>query len=238
MHDDVLAAHRYSSFSEMGEVVQPRGAGALFQGDYSTSVTVGDEFDGSRLGLGVMHDLEGEVVSLNGVTWAIPVDGQPRVVASHEGIAFGIAARGGVQHKVAVNAGVSLENLIHVVDAYLEIAHVDHEQVVCAIEIVGTFTDVVLRTVAAPTYAHEPLAEVIDHETRFPFDVWSGSLVGFRFPDTTSADLIPGLHLHAIAQDTNSGGHVRAATTGKVVMHLWVDELHPWKSGLATSPGC
>jgi alpha-acetolactate decarboxylase len=63
-----------------GSVDQVRSAGQLFAGDYSPASTVGDEFDDSVLGLGVRHDLAGEVVSLGGQTWRVPPDGTPVIV--------------------------------------------------------------------------------------------------------------------------------------------------------------
>ena len=73
-----------------GEVLQTGSAGVLFHGDYSAVTTVGEEFGQSRLGIGVMHDLDGEIVSINGTAWCIPVDGRPRELDPDEGIAFGI----------------------------------------------------------------------------------------------------------------------------------------------------
>jgi len=210
-----------------GEVSQTGSAGILFRGDYSAITTSGEEFGRSRLGIGVMHDLEGEIVSVKGTTWCIPVDGLPRELDPDEGIAFGIAAHGGVGHVVSIATGSSMEEILIAIDAYLESTHVNHEEVVCAIEIEGTFTDVILRTEAPPTYEHEPLGEVLEHETRFEFDVWDGTLVGFRFPDTTDGGLIPGLHLHAIGSDLLSGGHVRRVATATVAAKVWIDELHP-----------
>lgn len=231
MHDNALERLREKYFhhhreGRHGEVTQTRSAGRLFAGDYSTSTTVGQEFGGSRLGLGVMHDLGGEVVSRNGITWRVPVDGKPIEVGQDEGIAFGVAAHGGTEHKVSMSNGLDMDGILAAIDTYLEKTHVDHEQVVCAVEIEGTFTGVLVRTVAPPTHDNETLAEVIDDESRFEFATWSGALVGFRFPDSTEGETIPGLHLHAISTDAMSGGHVRNATTANVTAHIWVDDLH------------
>jgi len=223
---DRLAGHG-SVKDRHGEVDQSRTAGRLFAGDYSTSMTAGDEFGGSRLGLGVMHDLDGEVVSLRGRTWRVPADGVPREVDPTEGIAFGVAARGGREHSVAVPAGSDMEGIRAAIDSYLQATHEDPHEVVCAVEIEGDFVDVLLRTVAPPTRDHESLAEVIDDETRFHFPTWRGTLVGFRFPDDSDGQTIPGLHLHGIGQDERTGGHVRDVTARQVVARIWVDEFHP-----------
>ncbi|MER3388555.1 MAG: acetolactate decarboxylase [Microcella sp.] len=228
MLDDVLHRLRSSRLGRIdrGRVTQVRSAQSLFSGNYSGAATVGHEFSGTRLGLGVMHDLEGELVSLRGETWRVPVCGTPEVVAVDETIAFGIAASGGIPHSFTVDAGVGIEGIGDALDGYLSATFVDHEEVVCAIELTGTFTDVVLRTVGHPDHVGEPLAEVIENETRFAFDVWHGTLVGFRYPDATSGSTIPGLHLHAISDDRRSGGHVRNATTARVTASLWIDDVH------------
>jgi len=228
MLDDVLHRLRSSRLRRLnrGRVMQVRSASALFSGDYSGATTVGHEFSGSRLGLGVMHELEGELVSLRKETWRVPVSGTPELVADDEMIAFGIAATGGVPHTLRVDPGVGMEGIGDALDRYLLATFVDHEEVVCAIEINGTFNDVVLRTVGHPDHEGESLAEVIENETRFEFDTWHGTLVGFRYPDATSGSTIPGLHLHAISDDRQSGGHVRNATTARVTASLWIDDVH------------
>lgn len=228
MLDDVLHRLRSSRLGRLdrGRVTQVRSANALFSGDYSGATTVAHEFADSRLGLGVMHDLEGELVSLRGETWRVPVSGTPVLVANDETIAFGIAATGGIPHTFTVATGVGIEGIGDALDRYLLATFVDHEDVVCAIEITGTFTDVVLRTVGHPDHEGESLAEVIENETRFTFDEWHGTLVGFRYPDATSGATIPGLHLHAISDDRLSGGHLRNATTGRVTASLWIDDVH------------
>ena len=52
-------------------------------------------------------------------------------------------------------------------------------------------------------------------------------MVGFRFPDTSKSETIPGLHLHGIADDRQSGGHLRSMVVDNVTTYLWIDELHP-----------
>lgn len=232
MHDSVLhrvreTFHLRHRHPETGSVDQVRSAGRLFAGDYSSGTTAGEEFGGSRIGLGVMHDLDGEVISVRGFTWRVPVDGIPVEVRPEEGVAFGVAAHGGREHSFDIAPGSDLEGILAAIDRYLEQTHVDHEQVVCAIEVVGDFTDVLLRTVAPPTHEGESLGEIIEDEIRFSFATWHGTLVGFRFPDETEGQTIPSLHLHGISADATSGGHVRQVTVGKVRASIWVDELHP-----------
>jgi acetolactate decarboxylase len=208
-------------------VDQAREASSLFAGDFSGTTTIEAEFSRSILGLGVMHDIEGEVISVSGETWFVPEDGTPRIAAPEDTIAFGIAAHGGIAHYLPLEQGLDIEGIKQELDRYLEATHVDHEQVVCALKIESAFEDVLLRTVGRPEFEGETLGDIIDAETRFNFETWSGTLVGFRYPDASTGATIPGLHLHAISADRESGGHVREATLAqKVVAALWIDDLH------------
>ena len=142
MRDAILERVRNTFHLKHGRgIVEQSGeAGALFNGDFSSNTTAGAEFAGSRLGLGVMDGLNGEVVSVKGTTWRIPESGVPVEVSPSEGIAFGIAAHGGREHQVAIPAGCNMSGILSAIDAYLAENHVDHEDVVCAVEIVGSFS--------------------------------------------------------------------------------------------------
>jgi len=229
MRDAILERVRNTFHLKHGRgIVEQSGeAGALFNGDFSSNTTAGAEFAGSRLGLGVMDGLNGEVVSVRGTTWRIPESGVPVEVSPSEGIAFGIAAHGGRKHQIVIPTGSDMTGILHAIDLYLAGNHVDHEDVVCAVEIVGVFNNVLLRTEAAPTFPEETLTQVLEHEIRFEFGEWRGTLVGFRFPDASDGQTIPGLHFHAISADQDSGGHVHEVVTNDVVATIWVDELHP-----------
>ena len=91
--DNVLQALRSSRLGRLGHghVDQDREASSLFAGDFVGTTTIEAEFSRSILGLGVMDNLGGEVISLSGETWFVPQDGTPRVAAPEDTLAFGIA---------------------------------------------------------------------------------------------------------------------------------------------------
>lgn len=227
MFDEILFALRRSKIGalEHGTVHQSKSAESLFAGNFDGVMSVQAEFSRSRLGIGVMENLDGELISLRGATWAVPPSGVPRVAQEQETVAFGIAASGGIRHKIQISEDASLDKISAEIDEALLKLRIDHEEIVCAIEIVGDFRDVVLRTVHEPNYEGETLGEIIDDEVRFSFNQWTGTLVGFRYPDKKSGLTIPGLHLHGISADRKSGGHLRAATVIRVSAHIWLDEL-------------
>ena len=226
MRDNYLQALRRSRVTTHGEVEQAGSASRLFAGHFEGVVTVENEFGSSRLGIGVMHDLDGEVVSINGTTYAIPPSGTPHEVDPSDTIAFGISAHGGRRHKLHIPPGADLEGIKEAIDLALAKLHEDHEQIVCAVSIEGLFSDVLLRTVHHPDFEGGSLGDIIDDEIRFAFEQWRGTVVGFRYPDHSTGQTIPGLHLHGLGADLLSGGHVRNLTAHEVTAELWVDELH------------
>jgi alpha-acetolactate decarboxylase len=64
----------------------------------------------------------------------------------------------------------------------------------------------------------------LDHEVQFAFDTWTGTLVGFRFPDVNDQVVIPGLHLHGLGSDRNSGGHCHRGVTEVATLRIWLDD--------------
>lgn len=227
MFDHVLHALRKTRVGRVdcGHVDQANSAGNLFAGHFEGVTTVEQEFGSSRLGIGVMHDLDGEVISVHGTTWAVPPDGTPRVVDPDDTVAFGIAAHGGIRHSLSLREGSTLDDINTAIDAFITTQHAAPADTVCALEITGSFRDVLLRTVHHPDYEGESLGEIIDDEIRFSFPAWQGTLVGFRYPDDTDGSTIPGLHLHGIDESRSSGGHARNATVVTVTAHIWLDEL-------------
>jgi acetolactate decarboxylase len=205
---------------EHGRVHQNLSAARLFNGEFGGSSTAGEEFTGSSLGLGVMANLDGEVVSLDGDVFAVPVDGHPRQVKPEERVAFAISARSGTEYRPALPAGqLNNQTLLQLVDELISEHHDDADTVVAAIRLHARMSRILMRTVAPHGAGTETLAEVLAHEKRFDFTQWSGTLVGFRFPDRHHAKtnpsveavdgkVISGLHLHGLADELTSGGHV------------------------------
>jgi acetolactate decarboxylase len=181
---------------------------------------VDTEFGDSFLGLGVLANLAGEVVSLDGLSYAVPLTGVPRLLEHNEGLAFAISARGGTQYHVELSEGpLNATTLQQHIDALIDFHHEDSEKIVATIRLHTIFSRVLLRTVAPPQSRSEGLETVIAHEQRFELHNWAGTLVGFRFPDNHSAHadpsveavdgkIIAGLHLHGISENRESGGHL------------------------------
>ena len=225
MFDAALIAAIRRGGSSTGHIVQVDYFRDLYAGHYEAHTTVGETFTGSVLGLGAAAELDGEIASLDGVTWQIRADGVPRVATDDLGMPFAIAAFGGRSRVEHLHPGDGFEEITARIDADLA-RTVDRDlHAVAAIRIDGEFTDVVLRSEPRQQRPFTPLPEVLDHEVRFTFPTWTGTLMGFRFPDVDDGDVVPGLHLHAISADRASGGHCHGATVVSATVTIWFDDL-------------
>jgi alpha-acetolactate decarboxylase len=200
----------------------------LIHGNYESITTVSEAFAHSHTGLGVADRLDGEIISIDGVTWRIPATGIPVIAGPDLGLPFAISAAGGTPLKQDLVAGMS-ESDIAIFIADLVKSTNDGRHSIAAVRVEGVFENVLLRSEhrQKPPFRH--LDEVLRDEVQFPFDSWSGTLAGFMFPrnDVTSdesSEVIPGLHLHGISRDYTSGGHLHHATTIRVNIRIWLND--------------
>ena len=222
MFDSALVAAVRRRHTSTGHIVQVDYFRDLYSGHYEAHTTVAETFTGSVLGLGVAAELDGEIASLDGVTWQIRDDGIPILAAPDVGMPFAIAAFGGVALTDELHPGDDFAPITTRIDAALSSTD---PHAVAAVRIDGSFTDVLLRSEPRQTPPFDPLPTVLDHEVRFAFPTWSGTLMGFRFPDVDDGEIVPGLHLHAISADRSSGGHCHTATVQQATITIWFDDL-------------
>lgn len=215
LDDGLLAAVR-------GHVTQVETFHDLDVGHLEAVTTVGAVFDGCLLGLGVAEAADGEIVALDGQVWRIPSDGIPVPAPAGLGLPFAVAATGGSSISAPLLDGADMAAITVAID---EIRAMADGAPVVAVRIEGAFTDVLLRSEPRQERPYQDLSHVLDHEVRFAFDTWAGTLVGFRFPDTRDDISIPGLHLHAIAADRGSGGHCHHVTVRAATLTAWTDDV-------------
>jgi acetolactate decarboxylase len=177
------------------------------------------------LGLGVAEAVDGEIVAFDGEVWRVPVDGVPVQAPGSLGMPFAVVAEGGEEIIEELPAGLTFEGITAYIDHVLSLLDKHHDHLVAAVRVDGVFSDVVLRSEPGQTPPYKPITEVLAHEVQFEFTAWTGTLVGFRFPDIDDGEVIPGLHLHALSLDRLSGGHCHRATVVNAVLHIWVDDV-------------
>ena len=228
MFDPALAAavHRSSAGdTHRGHIHQTEILSDLFAGHFDAVITAGEAFGQTLLGLGVAEAADGEVVAFDGEVWRIPADGRPVIAEPNLGLPFDIAADGGEHLIEELPPGLGFDGITAHIDTTLGHRDRHHDHLVAAIRIDGTFGDVLMRSEPRQSRPFPLLSTVLEHEAQFEFDTWTGTLVGFRFPDVNDGIVIPGLHLHGVSSDRTSGGHCHHATIVSATMRIWVDDV-------------
>jgi acetolactate decarboxylase len=247
MFDAALAAavHRQKERgAQRGALADPRGVAHghiqqtevlsdLFEGHFEAVTTVGNAFaeillgpeHGNGVGLGVAEAADGEIVAFDGDVWRIPMDGLPVPAEASLGLPFVIVADGGDPLIEELPAGLDFAGVTEHIDALLRRLDRQDGHLVAAIRIDGVFNGVLMRSEPRQTPPYPKLTAVLEHESQFEFTEWSGTLVGFRFPDINDGIVIPGLHLHGVSTDRLSGGHCHRATVSSATMRIWLDDV-------------
>ena len=84
----------------------------------------------------------------------------------------------------------------------------------------GTFPYLKRRSVPKQSKPYAPLLEVLVDQSVFEEYDETFTLVGYRMPDYMQEINNPGYHLHCLAEDRNSGGHLLDCTTSDIRVEI------------------
>lgn len=200
-------------------VFQTSTVSALMDARYDGDLTVGEVLAHGDLGLGTLVGLDGELVVVDGQAWVARVDGSLSPVPASTTTPFAVVT------PFAPGDPATLRDLAH--DDLL--AHLDAlaPAAVCAVRVEGSFTRLRVRSVPRQYPPYPPLGEVVTRQAEWEAGAIEAVLVGFRFPALAAGLEVAGWHLHAMAHDHSTGGHVLVADLLEGT--AWVDtaeEVH------------
>ena len=175
---------------------------ALIDGRFDGDTTIGELLAHGDLGLGTVQHLGGELVVVDGAAFVVDADGRVHAVPPATRTPFAVVCRFAPTEHTALTGPMALAEVQRALDKLAP-----HTAVV-AVRVDGTFTHLRLRSVREQQPPYPPLAEVTAHQTEWDLDHATGTLLGFRFPDTVAGLEAPGYHLHFLADDRRHGGHV------------------------------
>lgn len=194
---------------------------ALMAGRYDGDATVGELLEHGDLGIGTVEHLGGELVVLDGRAVVVDGDGLVHDVAPSTRTPFAVVVRFAPLVERRLEGPVGLDELHRELDDMLP------ADAVVAVRVDGAFTDLRLRSVHTQHPPYPPLVEVTRHQREWMVDSSAGTVVGFRFPVESLGTEVPGHHLHFVADDRSSGGHVLDLTMQHGTARLDAgDELH------------
>ena len=85
---------------------------------------------------------------------------------------------------------------------------VPNQNLFAAVEIVGKFKHIKVRSVPAQNKPYPPLAQAAEKQSIFEMNDVSGVIVGFRTPQFVKGVNVPGCHFHFLSDDRTQGGHI------------------------------
>lgn len=189
---------------------------ALMDARYDGDMTVGEVLAHGDLGLGTLAGLDGELVIVDGMARVARVDGSLSPVDPATTTPFAVVT------PFAPGPPLQLGSLAH--DHLLDRLAAAAPAPVSAVRVEGTFRRLRLRSVPRQQPPYPPLHEVVRQQAEWEAGEIQAVLVGFRFPARAAGLEVPGWHLHAMARDASTGGHVLVADIQEGT--AWLDAAH------------
>ncbi|WP_378148250.1 acetolactate decarboxylase [Cnuibacter sp. UC19_7] len=188
---------------------------ALMVGDYDGVFPVRDALRYGDVGIGCTDRIEAEVVVLDGRPWQCRSDGSCRPLDPNALLPFVEMCHldpEAVPHPLEEMAH---DGLAAAVDGALASRNHFH-----AIRVDGEFSRVRIRATPAQTPPYRPLAEVAKEQVEHELVGMTGTLIGFWSPSIYQGITVAGLHLHFLAADRSTGGHVLDVVTTRGTMRV------------------
>ncbi len=188
---------------ESDSIFQTSTIDALMEGVYDGDFTFGELKKHGDFGLGTLNDLDGEMIGLDGVFYQVRSDGEVFVVPDTARTPFAAVTFFESDKSVALTKPLGCREL----ESYIETL-LPSKNIFYALRVEGSFGNVKTRSVPKQKKPFPPLTEAVKRQTYFKLEDVRGTMAGFWLPEYMKDINVPGFHLHFIAGDRESGGHV------------------------------
>jgi acetolactate decarboxylase len=175
---------------------------ALVEGLYQQPIPFSDLRQHGDFGLGSFDHLDGEMVMLDGNIYQINSDGVATQVTEDALTPFScVTFYRPISHD-QLDGPCSYRDF----SAWLQTL-LPSPNIFYAIRIEGRCSHIKVRSVSRQEN-YKPLAEVAKEQVVFEYADVEGTLAGFYTPSFMGSLSVPGLHLHFLAADRQTGGHL------------------------------
>jgi acetolactate decarboxylase len=197
---------------------------ALVQGIYEGAVSIAHLREHGDFGLGTFEGLDGEMVAFDGRFFQVRSDGSVHEAADSDLSPFAAVTHFKADHLVDITEARDLAALLGQLDR-LRVS----DNVFYAIRIDGHFNFMNTRAMCK-TEEGTPLVVAAAHQPQFEMREVDGTLVGFWSPQYVKTLEVPGYHLHFIADDRRSGGHLMECSGG--ALHVQIARVNELRVAL------
>jgi len=176
---------------------------ALLAGAYDGQMTLGELKTHGNFGLGTFDALEGEMIVIDNTIYQARTDGTVRAMSDSETTPFAAVVNFDADQTCNLSEPLTAEALKAKIDQLAP-----NQNLFLALRIDGTFPSMKVRSVPKQEKPYPPLADVVKHQVIFEYTHVTGTVLGFRCPSFVKGINVPSYHLHFIADDRATGGHV------------------------------
>lgn len=176
---------------------------ALLRGDYDGKASFRHLRQHGNFGLGTFHELDGEMVAVDGRFYQVRVDGVPRRVTNDQRTPFAAVTHFAADDSLAIEGRATCAQI----EELLQHRFATRGQP-AAIRVVGHFEELTTRSVPAQAKPYVPLADALQQQVVFGLRDVDATMVGFWVPEVLDNVNVAGFHFHAITAGATAGGHV------------------------------
>jgi acetolactate decarboxylase len=178
---------------------------ALAADDYTSGPPLRRVLEAGDFGIGTFHNLDGEMIVLDGEIYQALADGTVHVADREITTPFAAVTFFGDDGRIDNLKAATLADLDSHLDRKLPRPNSPY-----ALRIDGDFKALTLRSVPAQKRPFRPLVEVVKDQSTWQRTNMRGTLVGLRCPEWMSDVNVAGYHWHFLSDDKKTGGHVLA----------------------------
>lgn len=176
---------------------------ALMQGAYEGVRPVGEIRKHGDFGIGTFDALDGEMIVLDGTVYQAKADGKIYPVQDSATTPFATVTWFDRDFSIAAERPMNSSEYSKFITSRLPT-----ENLVYAVQVKETFPSVKVRAIPAQKKPYPVLTEAAKSQSVHEYRNITGTLVGFYTPVLFEGLNVPGYHLHFIADDHSTGGHV------------------------------
>jgi len=191
---------------------------ALLTGLYDGFITLEDLSKKGDFGIGTYHQLDGEMIVMNGVFYQVKADGKVYTPELSTTSPFASISHFEAEDSITLKT-ISSQDFFEVSSEFFPSWNIFY-----AVKMTGKFSYIKTRSVPKQPWPYPPLAEIAAEQPTFEYHDIEGTIVGFRCPPYVKSINVPGFHLHFLSKDKTVGGHLLNFHITKAQMEI--DCLH------------
>ncbi|MCT6892830.1 MAG: acetolactate decarboxylase [Bombilactobacillus mellifer] len=195
----------------------------LVSGLFEGNLSIGELLEHGDTGIGTLSGLDGELMIIKGKVYQFAANGKIRLVNSDEKVPF---ANIHFQNDQSIG---TLANLDFATFKNRIPQKIKTLNLFFAVRLVGLFDQIHTRAIAAQKPPYPTLTDAAAKQKEYLTTDIRGTAIGYFCPDLYSGTGTPGFHLHFLAENQQTGGHLLdfKLNSGELFIQVFTDfNLH------------